>query len=61
MHAWCLVSPEEDIGAPGIGATHGYELPSGCWDSSLASLEEQLVLLTAEPFLQHPKYIFMSC
>jgi hypothetical protein len=32
----------------------GYELPCGCWELNSGPLEEQLVLLTAKPSLQHP-------
>jgi hypothetical protein len=33
--------------------TDGCEPPCGCWELNLGPLEEQLVLLTAEPSLQH--------
>ena len=32
--------------------TDGCELPCGCWELNSGSLEEQSVLLTAEPSLQ---------
>jgi hypothetical protein len=32
--------------------TDGCESPCGCWDLNSGPLEEQSVLLTAEPFLQ---------
>ena len=34
------------------GVADGGELPCGCWELNPGSLEEQLVLLTAEPSLQ---------
>jgi hypothetical protein len=37
--------------------TDGCEPPCGCWELNLGPLEEQSVLLTAEPSLQ-PKYIY---
>jgi hypothetical protein len=33
--------------------TNGCEPPCGCWDLNSGPLEEQSVLLTAEPSLQH--------
>jgi len=46
----------ESVGFPEAGVTDGYELPCGCWELNLGPLEEQPVLLTAEPSLQisHP-------
>lgn len=35
-----------------MGATDGCELPCGCWELYPGPLEEQSVLLTAEPSLQ---------
>jgi hypothetical protein len=37
---------EEGIGAPGIGVTDGCGSLSGCRESSLGPLEEQLLLAT---------------
>ena len=62
-HAVCLVPTETRRGhwALGIGI-HGTrdicELLCACWDSKLYPLEEQLVLLKAEPFLQ-PLSVFL--
>ena len=42
-----LDTPEE--GSDPI--TNGYESPCGCWDLNSEPLEEQPVLLTAEPSL----------
>ena len=44
----CLVAPETRK----TGAIYGYEPPHGCWESNLGLLEEQLVLLTIEVYLQ---------
>ena len=44
----------EGIRSPGTGVTNSCELPCGCWDLNLGLLEEQPVLLTAEPSLQPP-------
>ena len=46
--------PVEGVGSPGTEVTGGCELPCGCWESNLHSLEEQLVLLIAESSLQPP-------
>lgn len=47
----CLVPTEgrKGIGSPGIGVTVDCELPCGFWELNLCPLEEQPVLLTAEP------------
>ena len=37
---------------PGNGLTDGCELPCGCWELNPGPLEDQPVLLTAEPSLQ---------
>jgi len=42
---WCSVSMHVSE------ITDSYELPCGCWDLNPGSLEEQPVLLTAEPSL----------
>ena len=41
----------EDVRCPGTGVTDSSELPCGCWDLNPGSLEEQSMLLTAEPSL----------
>jgi hypothetical protein len=51
MHGWCPQRPEEDVRSP-MGVTDGYELLSGWWELNTGPLEEQNVLLTAEPSLQ---------
>jgi hypothetical protein len=43
---------EDNIGSLGTGATDSCELPYGCWELSLGSLQDQQVLLTAEQSLQ---------
>ena len=48
VSAWFSGHPEEGIESPGTGVIDGCELPYGCWESNPGSLEEQLVLLTAE-------------
>lgn len=48
-----LWRPEKDIKDPGARGTDSFESPQcGCWELDLGPLEEQKVLLTAEPFLQ---------
>jgi len=37
--------------------TDGYDPPRWCWELNSGPLEEQTVLLTCEPSLQHP-YVF---
>ena len=58
MHAWCLRKPEKGIGFPGTGVTDGREPPCGCWGLNLGPLEEQPVLLIAEPPLQSHAFIY---
>jgi hypothetical protein len=38
--------------------TDGCKPPCGCWDLSSGPMEEQLVLLTAEPSLQSRVFLF---
>jgi hypothetical protein len=38
--------------------TDSCELPCGRWESNLGSPEEQTMLLTAEPSLHPPKFLF---
>jgi hypothetical protein len=49
---WYLQKLEEDMGFLSTRVMVGYELPRGCQESNLSPLEEQPVLLTAEPSLQ---------
>lgn len=54
-HGWaeCPQKPGESIGTPGTGVQDSCELPCECWESNLASLEEQSTFfLTAETSLQ---------
>ena len=37
-------------------AEDGSQPPCGCWESNLGPLQEQLALLTAEPYLQPHRY-----
>jgi hypothetical protein len=53
MYTYCLWKPEEGIGSSRTGVTDGYELPCGSWELNPGSLEEQTVLLTAEPYHQY--------
>jgi hypothetical protein len=50
----CIVPAEEDVGASGTGITDGCEPPCGYWGSNPDPLQEQSVLVTAEPSLQPP-------
>jgi hypothetical protein len=40
--------------------TDGCELPCGCWELNSGPLEEQSVLFTTEPSLQHNKTSFLT-
>ena len=51
-HIQCLKKPEKNIRSPGTGAIDSCELPCGCWESNLGSLE---VPQTTEPSLQAPE------
>ena len=46
-----LCMPAGQKKAPDI-ITDGFEPPCDCWELNLGPLEEQAMLLTAEPFLQ---------
>jgi hypothetical protein len=48
LHTWCLWRPGKCVGPPGTGVA----APCGCWESTLASLEELSLLLTLEASLQ---------
>jgi hypothetical protein len=52
--AWCLRRSEEDIRYSRFGLPGGCELACRFWVSHPGPLQEQPVLLTAEPFLQPP-------
>ena len=52
MH-WC-----EGIRSSGTGVTYSCELPCGCWELNLGLLEEEPVLLTAEPSRQPLVFVF---
>jgi hypothetical protein len=45
---------------PGTRITDSCELLRGCWELNLGPLEEQSVLLTAEPSLQPPNFYFLK-
>lgn len=50
MHVWCPWRSEEGIRSPETGVTDGWEPQCECWELNLGPL----VLLTAEPSLNHP-------
>ena len=50
----------EDVRSPGIGVKDGCEPPCGCRELNPGPLEEQPVLLTAEPSLQLPMFVYFS-
>jgi hypothetical protein len=61
LHAlvFCLrVCLCKGVGSPGTGVIDGCEQPYGYWDLNPGPLEEQPVLLTAEPSLQPCKHSF---
>ena len=45
---------------PGTGGRDSCELPCWCWELNLDPLEEQSVLLTAEPSFQHQNLIIFK-
>jgi hypothetical protein len=50
----CSWKPEEGVRSPATGVPGGRVLPCRCCEPSLNPLQEQQVLLTAHPSLQHP-------
>jgi hypothetical protein len=52
MCVWCLQRLEEGIGCPGSVVTSSCEPLCGFWESNSGPLEDQPVLICAEPFLQ---------
>jgi hypothetical protein len=54
---WLHIYLCEGIRLPETGVTDSCELPCGCWELYLGPLEEQPVLLTAEPSLQAPRIL----
>jgi hypothetical protein len=48
------------VGSLGTGVPDSCELPCGFWELNLDPLEEQPVLLTAEPSLQLLLFFFLS-
>lgn len=52
IHTWFLQRPEEGLGS---GIAGVFETPCGCQDSNSAPLEEQSVLVMADPSFQHLK------
>ena len=47
----CPVKAEESTGSAGTGGTDGCDLPYGFWEVNLDTLQEEPVLITAEPSL----------
>lgn len=52
---WRLWSVEKGVGFPRTGVKGGCELPVGAGTVPRSSLQEQQVLLAAEPLLQSPR------
>jgi hypothetical protein len=48
----------EGVRFPSTGVTDSCESPCGCWELNPDPLEEQPLLLTAEPSLQPPRLIY---
>lgn len=57
MLAWCLRKSEEAFKGPRTGVTNACEPWYGCWELS-PGLQEQLMLLTADPSHQLPNSSF---
>jgi hypothetical protein len=55
MNTWCLLRPEENVGASETEVIDDCELPCGCWELNLGLLEEQPVLLSTESSPQTPE------
>lgn len=52
VRAWCPKRLEQGVGSPKFGVTDDCELPCGCWELNPGLVQEQYILLTAEPSLQ---------
>jgi hypothetical protein len=52
MSGQCLWGPEDDVGYPGARIHEGCEMLDECWGSNPHTLQEQLLLLIVDPFLQ---------
>ena len=52
MHAMHPGRSKKGVRSPGAGVTGGCESPCECWELNLGSLQEQQVLLPAEPALK---------
>lgn len=55
--AWCTWNSKEGIRSPASEVTKGDESP--CWEQNLYLVQEQRVLLSAEPSLK-PIYLFFN-
>lgn len=51
IYAWCPRRPKEGLRTHGPGVTDSYDLSCGCWKSNPGPVDEEPVLLTAEPSL----------
>jgi hypothetical protein len=49
---WCSACMYVCVRVLDLGVTDSYKLPCRCWDLNSGPLEEQLVLLIADSFLQ---------
>jgi hypothetical protein len=58
VHAYRL---EKGIGSHRATVIDSCELPCGCWGLNSGPLEEQPILLTAEPFLQPKGWVLFVC
>lgn len=58
LYVLCPRRPEEGVEYPGIDVTVS-ELPCRSWELILGSLQDQQVLLFAEPFFQAPCSAFL--
>jgi hypothetical protein len=56
VHCSCFQTDQKKASDP---ITDACELPCGCWDVNSGPLEEQSVLLTAEPSLQALEVAFL--
>jgi hypothetical protein len=50
----------EGVRSPGTGVTDSCKLPCGCWKLNPSALEEQPMLLTAEPSVK-PLFVLFIC
>lgn len=58
LNVCCVWRALRGLPSPGTGVIEGCKPPSGCWEWNADTLEEEKVLLTAEPPLQPPFCVF---